>query len=427
MKEIDTLVYWTSPKGKTFALKATETGYKQKHIGEVKENPKSKKSNRKKIQDVSDTFKDFGIGGRDLNLKFYFFGENHATESEAFENALCETGKSKLQIPYRAPFTVNVLDFEVANDLKIVNQTVVSVQFHQTSHTKFPTAVKSQKKAIKNMATLQSAKIAETLETTVSDIQGEVRQNSFVSSFSAALNKVNGILAEVNNVSVNSIMADIMGQDVLSNVGTIAAQLQTSFREVGRLKTTVSDFTDFNFGNLVNLSALSALTSIINAFKIRGYYKTKSDIDKLVINKSVGGMALLAEAETAADKAFTTRKEAVEAASNLKENFENWNDFVENELENITDLADAPIDDGGMRDVINKTANAIIEESFDLKIEKRIILTESTTPFELAYKYYAEDFATDPDGTVDYLIKTNDLADDEFFMLEVGRAVKIYV
>ena len=129
MKEIDTLVYWTSPRGKTFALKATETGYKQKHIGEVKENPKSKKSNRKKIQDVSDTFKDFGIGGRDLNLKFYFYGENHATESEAFENALCETGKSKLQIPYRAPFTVNVLDFEVANDLKIVNQTVISVQF----------------------------------------------------------------------------------------------------------------------------------------------------------------------------------------------------------------------------------------------------------------------------------------------------------
>lgn len=427
MKEIDTLVYWTSPKGKTFALKATETGYKQKHIGEVKENPKSKKSNRKKIQDVSDTFKDFGIGGRDLNLKFYFFGENHATESEAFENALCETGKSKLQIPYRAPFTVNVLDFEVANDLKIVNQTVISVQFHQTSHTKFPTAVKSQKKAIKNMATLQSAKIAETLETTVSDIQGEVRQNSFVSSFSAALNKVNGILTEVNNVSVNSIMADIMGQDVLSNVGTIAAQLQTAFREVGRLKTTVSDFTDFNFGNLVNLSALSALTSIINAFKIRGYYKTKSDIDKLVINKSGGDMALLAEAETAADKTFTTRKEAVEAASDLKENFEDWNDFIENELENITDLSDAPIDDGGMRDVINKTVNAIIEESFDLKIEKRIILTEATTPFELAYKYYAEDFATDPDGTVDYLIKTNDLADDEFFMLEVGRAVKIYV
>ena len=427
MKDIDTNVYWTSPSGQIFTLKTDQTGYKQKHVGEVRENPKAKNSNRKKVQDVSDTFNDLGIGGRDLSLKFFFMGENHAADSEKFENALAEKGKSILQIPYREPFTVNVLDFEISNDLKILNQTVVSVSFHQTAKTKFPTTVKSSKKAVQNKISAQSNKIAKNLEKTVAEIQDETRKNSFVSSFSSALSKVNGVLSEINNVSVNAILADVLNQDILSNVGTISSQVFTMFREVGRLKNKAANFVNFDFSDLVNLSSLQALENILKSLKIERSFNKKSDIDKLVIDKSFGDMAILADSDTIADKDFSTRKDAIDAALDLKETFENWNDYVEDELGNITDLGDLPLDNGEIRSVVNQVVNSIIERSFDLKIEKRIILTESTTPWELAYKYYPEDFEERPDDTVDYLIQSNNLTDDEFFLLERGKAVKIYV
>ena len=121
---------WTSPEGQSFVLKTLESGYKRKHIGEVKENPRTsvssssstksgggKKSNSsshtsvstsratKRVQDSNDTFTDMGIGGRDSRLDCYFIGDKHAAESEAFESALCQTGKSQLKLAYRDEFS----------------------------------------------------------------------------------------------------------------------------------------------------------------------------------------------------------------------------------------------------------------------------------------------------------------------------------
>ena len=129
MSFIDELqdIIWISPSGKSYTIKTQESGYKRKHIGEVKENPKttsstsvsSKSGGRKKnktsashsvsttqsskrVQDSNDTFTDMGIGGRDVTLDCYFIGEGHYSKAEAFTNALCEIGKSQLQRPDKA-------------------------------------------------------------------------------------------------------------------------------------------------------------------------------------------------------------------------------------------------------------------------------------------------------------------------------------
>lgn len=73
------------------------------------------------------------------------------------------------------------------------------------------------------------------------------------------------------------------------------------------------------------------------------------------------------------------------------------------------------------------SANEILERSYKLKVEQIIVLSESKTPLELAYEYYKDDFRNDPDGTLEYLIRTNDLKDEEFFLVPQGSEVKIYV
>lgn len=52
-----------------------------------------------------------GVGGKDVPLEVLFVGDNHDTEADAFEAALCEIGKSKLRLAYGNEFTVNVINF----------------------------------------------------------------------------------------------------------------------------------------------------------------------------------------------------------------------------------------------------------------------------------------------------------------------------
>ena len=78
-------------------------------------------------------------------------------------------------------------------------------------------------------------------------------------------------------------------------------------------------------------------------------------------------------------------------------------------------------------DIVSASANEILERSYKLKVEQKFTLSEDKTPIELAYEYYKNDFKNDPDGTLEYLIRTNKFTDEFFFLIPRGTEVKIYV
>ena len=123
---------------------------------------------------------------------------------------------------------------------------------------------------------------------------------------------------------------------------------------------------------------------------------------------------------------FETRAEAVETVKNLVDLADDWNGFVDDKSSLIFDLEDAYIRDGNVEEIVLSAANEILEQSYKLKVEQTIVLSEDTTPVELAYEYYKDDFREDPDETLNYLIRTNNLSDDEFFLLKRGREIKVY-
>ena len=145
------------------------------------------------------------------------------------------------------------------------------------------------------------------------------------------------------------------------------------------------------------------------------------------MNDSLASSAIVSVAESLLNTKFETRAEAVEAAKNLVELNDSWSEFVDEQSSRIVDLTDAFIREENVLDVVLQSANEILDRSYKLKVEQKIILSEDKTPIELAYEYYNESFRDDPDSTLEYLIKTNNFTDDEFFLIPRGREVKIYI
>lgn len=451
-------VVWTAPDGASFIIKTLECGYDRKHIGDIKENPrtsvshststkggggkKSKTSSstsvstsqsKKRVGDSNDTFTDLGIGGRDVQMDCYFIGNKHHIESEIFIKALCQVGKSKLRLAYGDEFTVNVLNFGVKYSLvEKINSTIVSVKWHETSPSTYPKSQTSKKKEIKNLATEAKENIAQTVETTTNAITSPTRLAAFAANFSSALNKVSVALDVANNITLNSIMSDILGQNIMSNSFTITSQLGVLFVKsamlVNKTKSLASGFTlpgySSLFGGWQSLLASLKTESLKGA---AGSTYTPEQVDELKLNDSIASSAIISVAETLLDTEFETRAEAVEAAKNLVEIENEWTEFVEEQESKITNLEDAYIRDGSTSDIVAAAANEILEKSYKLKVEQTIILTEDKTPIELAYEYYKTDFMENPDDTLEYLIRTNNFSDDEFFLIKRGQEIKIYV
>lgn len=429
-------ITWRSPKGTVFNLKTTESGYTRKHNGEIKSNPSTKKSAKKSVTDSNDTFTDLGIAGRDVSLECLFIGSTHDKDAKAFTDALCETGKSYLRLAYGDEFTVNVLDFSVKNDLlKAINATTVTVKFHETAKTTYPEGESGGKKEVKNTAAETKTNAAQNLSDTVDSISGDAsRMAKFTTSYSKMMNTVSNALDTANNVTVNSIMTDILGQNVLNNAFTMTSQLQIVMTKSAALASKVKSASAFSLKVPV-LSTFDSWRDLINGLISNstpvGVITSKglknSQIDTLLINDTMAISALASLSETVIDSDFQTRKEAVETAKKLIELEETWTNYIEEETAKITELGDVFIRNNDIVELVSAAAGVILKESYELKVEKTIVLSEDKTPVEIAYENYPDEFKENPDATIEYLLTSNDLTDEDFFLLPKGREVKIYV
>lgn len=441
-------IIWTSPKGTSFTIKTLETEYSQKHIGEVKENPRtsintkgssnnenvsvSTSSSVKRVGDSNDTFTDMGISGRDLTLDCYFIGSNHSTQAKAFRKALCEIGKSKLQLAYEDEFTVNVINFSVKNSLvEKVNSTIISVNFHETSPSVYPKSQKSKQKAIKSKVAQAKENLVQTVEDTANNIQSPSRLTTFSAKFQSALTKISSALDTASNASLNSIMSDVMSQDLISNAFTVTSQIGVIFTKAANLVNKTKNLDDpfdlSSSGSSLFGSWQTLIASLKTSSLSGGDSYSSEQNDELRLNDSIASSAIASVAESLINTDFETRADAVEAAKNLVDLSDSWNDFVDEQTPKITELDDAYIRDDSVSEIVSTVANEIIEKSSSLKVEQIITLAENKTPIELAWEYYKDDFRKNPDSTLDYLIRTNKLKDEEFFLIPRGREVKIYV
>jgi hypothetical protein len=125
----------------------------------------------------------------------------------------------------------------------------------------------------------------------------------------------------------------------------------------------------------------------------------------------------------------------MQIAETIQELHDNYRNYYEHRLNQLDLLfRDTFIDEIDINSEIQTTVGYIIENSFNLKTEFSITLTEDTNLINLAYKYYREEFKNNQNNNtnnqnniMDYIIKTNHIIDEEFILLPKGRKVTLYL
>ena len=125
---------------------------------------------------------------------------------------------------------------------------------------------------------------------------------------------------------------------------------------------------------------------------------------------------------------FSTKPEAIEAAENILTALDDhiaWRDEGFEALKTIPDLAIAQIDTGesiqALQEVAALTAGFLVEVSFSLTPERRIVLDRPRTIVDLAGELYGS-----IDDRLDFMISTNNLTGSEILELPRGTSVVYY-
>jgi hypothetical protein len=75
--------------------------------------------------------------------------------------------------------------------------------------------------------------------------------------------------------------------------------------------------------------------------------------------------------------------------------------------------------------LIAKTLAYLLRASFDLKVEKRFVLTAPANPLRIAIREYGE--AGEGDANINLFNETNNIEDGEFLVMQAGRELVVYV
>lgn len=381
---------------------------------------------------------DNGLGPRSYPLRVFFWGDNHDIEATSFELMLFEVGVGKLEHPFYGTFDVVPFgDISRRDDLKsAANQTVIEVTFFTTLGVVYPSAGVSPKNEIQ--AALDASKLAsaEQYADQMDVSQAVLRASSgagiknMLLSTSAALNSVSratlAVTREFREIeSTINLGIDVLVGQPLQIAGLIANLVTLPGRALAGIRDRLvaygilaDDVYGGDLGNpaqtLINQTFLPLRTAdISNGFLNSNLFSINAVNGKIV---------------SALNHTFSTKPEAIEAAEDILTALDEhiaWRDEGYEALKTIPDLAIAQIDTGesiqALQEAVALTAGFLVEVSFSLTPERRIVLDRPRTIVDLAGELYGS-----IDDRLDFMISTNNLTGSEILELPRGTSVVYY-
>lgn len=437
------IITWTSPSGKSFELNNINSiEYSFRHYGNLttiiskKEEDNSlaflKKEKGNNNSSKGDIFEDLGISGRTIPLQIVFSGNNHDKESEYFENAFKELGESRLQLPYDSrPIRVNAQTLTKKQDLvKDIASTIIDVEFIETKQNiPLKTSSNNLKNTIKQNIEVEILELDNSYNNFIETTPAEKLQ-SLLDKFNKVLTKVSNSINNIANGNIDAILRDIQanllnGSDItllqetskLIDVGFSAMSSAPYIKTL--LENTVNDIT----GNELKENDNEAIlyTNIINQ-------------DDLTTNDFFISNIFLSVCNNILDLIDTiqSRKEAAQIALSIQDiytEYRKYYDIKYNLLDlNLKDIKSSNANINiNINYIIQTTLGILIEASFNLKTEFNIILNEDTNLIDFAYKYYKKDFNDNQEETINKIIKTNNINNEEFILIPKNRNMIIYL
>lgn len=375
-----------------------------------------KKTSAFNFPDADGTFiQDNGRTGRRIPLRLFFTGDDYDLEAATFEDGLAEKGQGKLEHPIYG--TLDVVPFGTISrrdDLKTAaNQAILEVTFWETINLLFPAAQTDPGAEVLAAVDEYNEAVSEQFEE-VLDLDTAVEEATFKNEYRIVVDVAQSILQGIADTqddvrqTFNAVFDSISsGLDTL--VGeplTLAFQttilLQTPARAEQNIRARLDAYTNM-------------VTSLIGTVRSAGNDSQNSNAfqnDDLFASTGVTGAIV-----SVVNNQFLTKSEAIGAAEEilaLAAAVTVWRDA------NYESLGE--IDTGSayqqFQEAVALTAGFLVEISFSLRQEKRIILDRARTIIDLAAELYGE-----VDPQLDFLITSNELSGSEILELPKGREI----
>jgi prophage DNA circulation protein len=371
---------------------------------------------------------DSGYSARKYPLRCYFWGNEHDRIATAFEAALCERGTGRLEHPLYGTFDVVPFgSITRRDDLKTeANQSVVEVTFWTTVGAVYPSGQASPKNEIE--AALDGFDVAAAAQfVALMDLRGAVAQANtrslikrFLRDVSAAFDDVSSAVTTVNRAFRDLQQTVHFGLDVLVGQPLALAQQMTNLvrapaRAAVGIASRLEAYERLAMRIMGSLATTGALYSTALPALKRRQINALHTADLMAMGAVSGSVA----SALAAD--YRAKPDALAAADRLLTQLDQvvaWREARFREL--------AEVDPGtsyqALQHAVALTAGYLVEASFSLATERRIVLDRPRTIIDLAAELYGS-----VDDKLDLLIETNRLSGSEILELPRGRQIAYYV
>jgi len=360
---------------------------------------------------------DLGRTGRRFPLRIFLWGDDYDQEADLLFSMLSEQGISKLEHPVFGVF--DVVPFgtirRVDNLKTEANQAVFEVTFFQTIGLVYPTP--QTDRASQVIATVDEYNAAAvddfgSFVDVTSAIQ-RINLESVVGGLNGAMAKaqdlITGAETEFNEIKdsidlgIKTLVSDplVLAQQTLNLIQAPARFVSLTIDRLSAYLNLASD--------LINTPILKTSTRADtrkNAFRVYDFY----------ISSYISGAIL-----SAVNSSFVTKKDAIEAAEDILNQFEIasvWREGYFEELDEI-DPGDAY---QKIQQAVALTAGFLVEISFSLKQERQIVLDRNRTIIDLSAELLGA-----VDSELDFLITSNNLTGEEIIELPAGKTIIYYV
>lgn len=368
-----------------------------------------KKTSAFEFPDADGTFiQDLGRSGRRYPLRLFFHGNDYDQEVAAFEALLEEQGTGKLEHPiYGSKSVVPFGAVRRRDDLKTAsNQAIVEVTFWETIDVVYPAAqgdpASAVRAAVDEYNTAQAGEFAENIS-----LSSTVEQNLFKNAFETAASVTKNVLQTTADVA-RFFDSLIRGVDALvSQPLALAQQCSLAIQQAGS-SAGVFAARSQAYAELLGLitTGESATNQTENSFRTSDLYASGY----------VSGVVL-----TAINSTFDNRRQAIDAAASVAEQFDTLVAWRDSNLEQLGIL-----DTGGsyqqLQEAVAVVTGALVQISFTLPQERTVTLSRNRTIVDLCAELYGE-----VDSRLDFLINTNNLSGSEIIELPKGREIVYYI
>lgn len=367
-----------------------------------------------------------GYGSRKYPLRCYFAGITHDLDATAFEVALLEPGIGRLEHPLYGAFdAIQFGTITRRDDLKsAANQTVIEVVFWTTVGALYPSAEADPRNEL--LASLDVLDLTSSTEyaaladlsTSAARVATKSSTRSLLRMASDALGEVAGAVSAVNRDFRDTQDAINYGLDVL-----VGQPLQLALQ-------------------VANLVKAPALARVGIDLRLEGYRRLAERIFGAPFVSSVGAelagtrlrlsnsfhtnnlfamAAVAGSVRAVAEHTFVAKPDALAAADEVLALFDRlvaWRDAGFGSIGQVDPGASYQ----ALQQAVALVAGYLLQVSFTLATERRVVLDRARTIIDLAAELYGS-----VDDRLDVLITTNGLTGQEILELPSGRVIAYYI